>query len=200
MYYLSDINKLNDKDKELNLNDYYLFTKGFSEEECSRIIKENSDRLQVSKQEHTNQDKRNKSCTLGFVPDNFWIYDRLCEFAREANNNGWEFLINGISEEIELIKFSGETRDSEAPRIDIGKNFSPECKQYRKITFYVCLNEPTSYEGGQHLIHNYGTPVYAEKEIGTCLLFPSYMLNGVTPVEKGDKYCLRGYVYGPHFK
>ena len=60
MYYLSDINKLNDKDKELNLNDYYLFTKGFSEEECSRIIKENSDRLQVSKQEHTNQDKRYK--------------------------------------------------------------------------------------------------------------------------------------------
>ena len=61
MYYLADLDSLEEKDKKLHLNDYYIFNNGFSKEECLNIIKENQDRLTVSKQDHTNQDKQNKS-------------------------------------------------------------------------------------------------------------------------------------------
>jgi len=200
VYYLTDLDELNKRDAELRLNDYYFFDNGFSDEECAKIIKDNIDNLATSQQEHTNQDKQNKSCDIGFSQGSLWIYDKICNFAREANRISWDFLVNGICENIELIQYSGETKDSDAPRIDIGNNFNINFKQYRKISFYVALNSPEEYEGGEHLIHNYGTPIYAKKDLGSCVLFPSFMLNGVTPVTKGKKYCLRGYIFGPHFK
>ena len=41
MYYLADLESLEEKDKKLHLNDYYIFNNGFSKEECLNIIKEN---------------------------------------------------------------------------------------------------------------------------------------------------------------
>ena len=73
MYYLADLESLEEKDKKLHLNDYYIFNNGFSKEECLNIIKENQDRLTVSKQDHTNQDKQNK-------PFN---YNNLTQFHKE---------------------------------------------------------------------------------------------------------------------
>jgi hypothetical protein len=199
MYYLCDIGKLNKRSKELKLNDYYLFGNGFSEDDCLKIIRDYEGSLSLSPQEHTNQDKHNQSFEIDFAPENLWLYERLSTYALEANNS-WDFSISGFSENLELIKYSGETRDSDAPRVDIGNNFNPNFKQYRKISFFVSLSKSEDYEGGDHLMHNYGTPCYAEKEIGTSVFFPSWMLNGVTPVTKGEKYCLRGWIFGPHFK
>ena len=200
MYYLADLESLEEKDKKLHLNDYYIFKNGFSKEECLNIIKENQDRLSVSQQDHTNQDKQNKSASIDFDKKNHWIYNKLCDFARESNKNSWDFAINGFCENLEFVQYSGETRDSDAPRVDIGTNFNMSFKQYRKISFWLCLNSPDDYDGGEHLIHNYGSPIYANKDVGTTVFFPSYLLNGVTPVTRGVKYCLRGYIFGPHFK
>ena len=199
MYYLCNINKLDKLSDELKLNDYYFFPKGFSEDECFKIIRDHSGSLSLSGQEHTNQDKHNKSSYIDFSPENLWLYEKLSNFAMEANSS-WDFNINGFSEGLEFVKYSGETRDSDAPRIDIGNNFNHNFKQDMKISFYVSLSKEGDYEGGDHLIHNYGTPCYAQKEIGASVFFPSWMLNGVTPVTKGEKYCLRGWVFGPHFK
>jgi len=181
MYYLADIDSLEEKDKSLKLNDYYVFNNGFSEEESLKIIRENE-----------------PSETLEFVDKNFWVYDKLSNFAREANNESWRFNINGFSEPATLHSFSD--REVSAPLSDIAKNFSENNKQYSKISFHICLSQEDDYQGGEHLIHNSGTPVYAKKSIGTCLFFPSYMVSGITPVTKGVKWCLKGFLFGPHFK
>lgn len=181
MYYLADIDSLEQEDNNLQLNDYYIFNEAFTEEECLKIIRENEESNQVS-----------------FTDSNFWIYDRLCNFAREANNNSWKFNINGISEPAILESFI--ERSSYSPKSDTARNFFDDRKQYSKISFHVCLSKEEDYEGGEHLIHNSGTPVYANKKLGTCLFFPSYMISGVTPLTKGTKYWLRGFFFGPHFK
>tara|TARA_B100000131_G_C18008923_1_gene569659 strand:+ start:43 stop:588 length:546 start_codon:yes stop_codon:yes gene_type:complete len=181
MYYLADTEELNKKDDRLNLNDYYVFKNGFSEEECLKIIRDNE-----------------ASNKLEFSEKNFWIYKKLSGFAMEANRESWHFDLHGFCDPIILESFLGE--GVYAPRSDMAKNFFNECKQYSKVSFHIPLSKEQDYTGGEHLIHNSGTPVYAEKEMGTCLLFPSYMISGVTPVTKGNKYWLRGFLFGSHFK
>ena len=38
MYYLADIDSLEQEDNNLQLNDYYIFNEAFTEEECLKII------------------------------------------------------------------------------------------------------------------------------------------------------------------
>ena len=57
MYYLADIDSLEREDNNLKLNDYYIFDKAFSEEECLKITRENKE-----------------SNLVDFTDNNFWIY------------------------------------------------------------------------------------------------------------------------------
>ena len=43
MYYLADIDSLEQEDNNLQLNDYYVFNEAFTEEECLKIIRENEE-------------------------------------------------------------------------------------------------------------------------------------------------------------
>jgi len=185
MYHICDRSVLDEQEQGLQLNDYYSFKKSFSAEECNKIIR--------SFDELTGENKR-KQFTHEEEP---WIYQRISDMAMEANKAMWKFNVVGITELISYARY--DTRDSEAARVDIGINFNESFKQGRKISFLIQLSEETSYEGGEVLLHNSGTPSYLPKERGTTLMFPSWLLNGITPVTKEAKRSLYGWVSGPPF-
>ena len=81
----------------------------------------------------------------------------------------------------------------------ISRGLQSPFRQDRKISFLIQLSEETSYEGGDVLLHNHATPVYLSKERGTTLIFPSWLLNGTTPITKETKRTLYGWVSGPPF-
>lgn len=56
----------------------------------------------------------------------------------------------------------------------------------------------TMYEGGELQI-NTGKVLVAEKEKGTVIIFPSYLLHRVTPVTKGIRRSLVLWIEGPAF-
>jgi PKHD-type hydroxylase len=188
MYHICDADALSEQSQDLKLNDYYSFEDGFSAEECNKIIR-SFDGL-ATKQE-------NKRKQFTHEGENEWIYQRISDMAMEANRVMWKFNILGIVEPISYARY--DIKDSEAARIDIGTNFDNSFRQDRKISFLIQLSEETSYEGGEVLLHNHGTPVYLSRVRGTTLMFPSWLLNGVTPVTKEVKRSLYGWISGPPF-
>ena len=70
----------------------------------------------------------------------------------------------------------------------------------RKLSFSIQLSDPSMYEGSELKIYNGNDPIIAKKELGTMNFFSSYMLHEVTPIEKGKRYSLVGWINGPKFK
>jgi PKHD-type hydroxylase len=64
----------------------------------------------------------------------------------------------------------------------------------------VQLSDPSEYEGGELRLHTSQEPVIIRKEKGMVVCFPSYTLHEVTPVTRGERYTLVGWVHGPAFK
>lgn len=74
--------------------------------------------------------------------------------------------------------------------------------QQRKISFTIQLSDPSDYEGGVVKIYNkdIANPYIASKGKGSLVLFHSMMLHEVTPVTKGVRSSLVGWVSGPPMK
>jgi PKHD-type hydroxylase len=71
---------------------------------------------------------------------------------------------------------------------------------HRKLSFSVQLTDPSLYEGGDLMLYSEKTPITTKKTLGTINFFPSYVLHQVTPITKGYRNCLVGWVSGPKFK
>lgn len=69
----------------------------------------------------------------------------------------------------------------------------------RKLSFTVQLNDPGEYEGGAFETFYNGAFQEVELKPNTVVFFPSYMPHQVTPVTKGIRKSLVGWVYGPAF-
>jgi PKHD-type hydroxylase len=62
------------------------------------------------------------------------------------------------------------------------------------------LSDPEEYEGGELLLKTSAFPIKTLNKKGTIIFFPSYVLHEVTPVTKGTRKTLVGWVLGPNFK
>ena len=60
------------------------------------------------------------------------------------------------------------------------------------------LSDPDEYEDLQFMINQ--NIVNASKEKGTIVVFPSFIMHRVTPITKGTRQSIVGWVSGPPFK
>jgi len=70
----------------------------------------------------------------------------------------------------------------------------------RKLSFTIQLSDSDDYEGGDL---QFGPVIEHQPEIkkkGNITIFPSYVWHRVTPITKGNRYALVGWVHGPTFK
>ena len=68
----------------------------------------------------------------------------------------------------------------------------------RKISFSILLNDPSEFEGGDLLFHASREPYRAEMKKGDMVLFPSFLPHSVSPVTKGVRKTLVGWICGPN--
>jgi PKHD-type hydroxylase len=121
------------------------------------------------------------------------IYKTFFEFIAKCNSEFYQFKITEISECIQYSVYNSEDQGHYDWHIDMG----PE-KANRKLSLVCQLSDPSEYEGGELQINN-GEILIPEKEKGTVIIFPSYMLHRVTPVTKGTRRSLVLWVEGPPF-
>ena len=78
----------------------------------------------------------------------------------------------------------------------------------RKLSFSVQLSHSADYDGGDlefaTYSHTYNQEIPGPSQVlrqrGNLIIFPSFMLHRVTPVTRGVRYAIVGWVHGPAFK
>jgi len=139
-------------------------------------------------------------CKLAWMSANKhteWIYSTITDSVNSINDQFFNFNLTKI-ETFQFTKYKEE---------DCGfynKHIDPMIGQYlpenRKLSLVLQLSDPDEYEGGDLYLHTGKEPIIIEKKKGRMIFFPSYTLHEVTPVTKGTRYTLVGWVHGPAFK
>jgi len=127
--------------------------------------------------------------------DSRWIFQRLAGSIKEINQQFWNFDLNRI----ETLQYS-EYNVGQFYKDHIDMMYECPNRATRKLSFTVQLTDESEYEGGEMLFKTSLEPQEAKKNKGTIMFFPSYVLHEVTPVTKGTRHALVGWVTGPAFK
>lgn len=125
---------------------------------------------------------------------NKWIYERLTGAIININKQFWNFDLSRI----ETLQYS-EYSIGQFYKEHIDMLYQAPNQGVRKLSFTVQLTDPKEYEGGDVIIKN-GSNAPIHKNKGTISFFPSYVLHEVTPITKGTRHALVGWITGPAFK
>ena len=124
-------------------------------------------------------------------------YCIMADHIIKANNEVWRLDLTGFNMALDppnILRYKADEKGHYDWHLDYGAAFSN-----RKISFSIQLSDPSEYEGGNLEIA--GVPFEPKtRERGTIIMFPSYVRHRVTPVTKGIRYCIVGWVHGPHFR
>lgn len=145
-------------------------------------------------QEYRDELRKSSVMFIDDTPEFKWIYDRLAGIAMQSNNERYWFDLLGFHQELQL------TRYSEGDFFDWHLDFGAGEISARKLSITVQLSDPDEYEGGdlQFMINQ--KIVTAPREKGTIVVFPSFIIHRVTPITKGTRQSIVGWVSGPPFR
>lgn len=138
--------------------------------------------------------RKSKVMFIDHQPDTEWIYRKLKSLAIGCNQERYWFDLLGFHQELQL------TRYSEGDFFEWHLDFGAGEISDRKLSLTVQLSEPDEYEGGdlQFMINQ--KIVNAPREKGTIIIFPSFIIHRVTPITKGTRQSIVGWVSGPPFR
>lgn len=122
-----------------------------------------------------------------------WIAERLEEVLRHANERHFGFQIGGFAEPFQYATYG--IGSHYGWHMDQGAGPAP-----RKLSLSVQLSQPDEYEGGE-LEMNLGSSCKAvQKDAGSVVVFPSYVVHRVRPVSGGTRRSLVAWASGEPFK
>ena len=130
-----------------------------------------------------------------------WIYDELCPLIAMANQNaGWNFQYDYF-EAIQFTKYKLNQHYTWHKDSQFAKDKN---EPIRKISSVIFLNNPKDYKGGefQFKLDNERKQniIKLKPEVGTVIVFPSFITHRVTPVTSGVRHTLVSWTKGPQFK
>jgi PKHD-type hydroxylase len=144
------------------------------------------------------EDSNTRVTVVSWIPateDTGWLYRMLTDITLQANDQWFGFDLEHIESLQYSVYHEGGFYDKHIDHFYQGVGQHP-----RKLSFVMQLTDPSEYEGGKTLIHNAKDPWPIPQERGTITFFPSYTLHEVTPVTKGTRKALVGWVHGPRLR
>ena len=105
--------------------------------------------------------------------------------------------VSGAGRELNLSKSVVSERLTELER-SLGAHLIQ--RTTRKLSITVQLSDATEYEGGELQFMVNQNIITAPKEKGTAIIFPSFCLHRVTPVIKGSRKSIVGWIAGPPYR
>jgi len=186
------------------INEPWAYAFVFNDEETKKIIElgtngEDATPLRAGHLERGVTNLNIRSCEVSWLKsdsvNNEWLFQKLTSAINDVNKQMFQFDLTEI-ESLQFTIYNDRTSDFYRKHVDSTyKQLAP-----RKLSFSVQLSDPDEYEGGDLILHYQDDPVKAKREKGSITFFPSYTLHEVTPVTKGTRYSLVGWVTGPQFK
>jgi PKHD-type hydroxylase len=181
---------------------------GFSPEQCQDIIKTVNSNYDLQDgmvgshsegNESVEEDIRKSKLAFLKMEDvaTHWIYASCVDSIKYANDNWFKYDLTHI-ETLQFTTYTEESNGYYGAHIDT-KNASFK-GSVRKLSFSILLSDPSDFEGGDLILHNSKYPESLPKKQGQINFFPSWTLHEVTPVTKGTRISLVGWVNGPRFR
>ena len=175
----------------------------FNDDEIDQINKiasdYNLDQGEVGSGENKSKNTDIRNSNIAFLRSsdnaNKWIFEKITRAVTGINYQFWNFDLTRI----ESLQYS-EYKIGQFYKDHIDMMYQSPNRAVRKLSFTVQLTDPKKYKGGDVVIKSGSGDLPMHKNKGTILFFPSYMLHEVTPVTKGTRHALVGWVSGPPFK
>jgi PKHD-type hydroxylase len=141
------------------------------------------------------KDKLRQSEIMFISPSgNEWIYDKLSAACIQANTGRFKFDITGFQTQLQLASYGQRNF------FDWHMDFGTGDLSNRKLSITVQLSDPDEYEGGELQFMINQDIFTATKEKGTAIIFPSFALHRVTPITKGCRKSIVGWISGPPYR
>lgn len=129
------------------------------------------------------------------ISETDWIFRKCTDVVTELNRQFYNFDLDYI----ESLQYT--IYDQLNDHYQAHEDFRGMGVHYRKFSFSIQLSDPTSYEGCDLKIHSTGISFAdTKRERGTMVAFPSYALHQVTPLTRGKRISLVGWVCGQPFR
>lgn len=120
-----------------------------------------------------------------------WIYERLIQHASQLNQQALGFEIDQV-ESLQLLSYGpGQHYDW---HVDIG-TFE---LAYRKLSLVAFLSDPADFEGGELELFFSDQPTTVQRNRGTLVVFPSFVLHRVRAIASGRRFSLALWLRGAH--
>ena len=178
----------------------------FNKEECDLIIKY-GENLEKNKAEVYTSDINKvdinfetRNSTISWVYPNEetqWIYRRCTDVINTINADIFKFDLHSI-EDLQFTFYDSTQNGFYGKHIDSQNQYKKN--MFRKLSFAIQLNDPSEYTGGDFIMHVNSNSTPVEKKLGIGYVFPSFVLHEVTPVTRGSRYSLVGWVSGPYWR
>jgi len=181
------------------VNLYAFWNNAFSKEECQTIINIAKDKGLVKgttfNDDKTKDVRDSKISWLYPVDAMDWVFRRVTDITLNLNERFFKFDLFGLNEGFQFTNY-------EAPSGKYGKHIDRAINiPVRKLSISIQLTNPEEYEGGElKLYDGEEDGIIMNKEQGTLVIFPSYVLHEVMPVTKGERNSLVTWVTGKQFK
>ena len=126
-----------------------------------------------------------------------WIFDKLNFVIQSANEQFYNFHLNGYSN-FQYTTYDADGRYDWHTDMSFGQKYGEDAEP-RKLSLTLLLND--EFEGGQFQINNgkEESPIDVPMHKGRVVLFPSFMIHRVTPVTKGIRKSIVVWTLGPKF-
>ena len=125
-----------------------------------------------------------------------WLSKKIYELIFDANNNFFHMELSECSN----LQHTTYEAPSGHYRAHIDAFFNTSLP--RKISFTIQLSDEKQYDGGDLLIYHsdFDKPKKAPRKKGSVTVFFSMFIHQVTPVTRGTRHSLVGWVSGPPLK
>ena len=181
----------------VNIMNYYYFTKAFTDteiEEIKRLASNEIIQQAVTGQGTVSNYRKSEVCWFDETNETEWLFDKISNYAISANKDLYNFDIWGFPDNLQYTIYHGNGGHYDW-HVDLGPGMSN-----RKLSVVLQLTGPDEYEGGDLEI-NVGDGVYTvPKEKGLLCFFPSFLLHRVTPTTSGTRISLVTWLGGNNFR
>jgi PKHD-type hydroxylase len=120
---------------------------------------------------------------------------KLGRLVQDVNKDVYHFDLTGFGEALQFTRYES-IGDTYTWHQDLGIGQTST----RKLSVVVQLSDPSTYRGCNLEMYREGEPAAVERNQGTVLIFPSWTLHRVTPLEEGIRYSLVAWISGEPFR
>lgn len=158
----------------------------------------------VGEGKSNNDIRRSKISFFNSDNNSKWIFDKVNNIVEEVNDIYYNFELIGY-DSFQYTQYDSSNQGCYEEHIDTitGDPFSHNDPGYffRKLSFIAFLSDTKDYSGGELIMNlGKGNKHTIQQKRGSGIIFPSFLLHGITPVTSGIRKSLVTWITGPKFK